>query len=215
MKSQNITAPVKATTQQFVEIEAVDEDVLLMSDKRCCCIIEATGVNFQLLSVEEQQSIIYSYSQLLNSLSFPIQIVVLSKKTDIATYLNYLSSLSPNLTNPKLILQLESYRDFIKTTIKQNTIIEKNFYVVIPFSPLEMGTAALKKTDSSYVFARAKASLYPKRDHIIKQLTKTGLGGVALREQEIVEVFYNLFNPSTIGRRMGPVKSYTNFLVTK
>jgi len=215
MKSQTIVAPVKATTQQFVEIESVDTDVLLMSDKRCCCIIEATGVNFQLLSPDEQQSTIYSFSQLLNSLSFPIQILILSKKTDIVTYLNYLNTLVPNQSNPKIIAQLESYKEFIKSTVKQNTIIEKNFYVVIPFSPLEMGAIALKKTDTTYLFARAKASLYPKRDHVIKQLLKNGLGGRALVEQEIVELFYNLFNPSAIGQKLAPIATYTSLVATK
>ena len=160
-KQNNIVAPVKATTQQFVEIEAVDDDVLLMSDRRCCCIIESSGVNFQLLSPDEQQAIIFSFSQLINSLSFPIQILILSKKTDIFSYLNYLNTL--NQQNEKMITYLESYKEFIKNTVRQNSIIEKSFYIVIPFSPLEMGAVALKKTDPAYVFARAKASLYPKR----------------------------------------------------
>lgn len=215
MKSQNVVAPIKATTQQFVEIEAVEDDILLMSDRRCCCIIEATGVNFQLLSPDEQQTTIFSFSQLLNSLSFPIQILVLSKKTDITSYINYLNSVQPAQNNPKLLAQFESYKEFIKSVIKNNSIIEKSFYVVVPFSPLEMGAIALKKTDASYVFSRAKVSLYPKRDHIIKMLLKNGMGARSLYEQETVELFYNLFNPSVMGKQLGPIKSYTNLVAMK
>lgn len=215
MKSQNIVAPVKATTQQFVEIEAVEDDIVLLNDRRCCCIIKTTGVNFQLLSPPEQDSVIYSFSQLLNSLSFPIQILITSKKTDISEYLDYLDSVAPDFSKPKLVAQFSSYKEFIKSIVKINTIVEKSFFVVIPFSPLEMGAMAMKKTDHSYVFARAKVSLYPKRDHIIKMLNKNNMDAKVLLEQEIVELFYNQFNPSLIGKQLAPIKSYTNLVASK
>lgn len=80
----------KATTQHFVEVEAIKDDILMLKDLSCCAIIESGAVNFELLAVEEQQSMIYSFASLLNSLSFAVQIVILSKRMDISSYLDFL-----------------------------------------------------------------------------------------------------------------------------
>lgn len=216
MTQKKPTAPVKSSTQNFVEIEAAKDDILMLKDLSCCTIIEAGAVNFGLLAEEEQQATIYSYGSLLSSLSFAIQIVILSKKMDISSYLDYLDEKVKSQTDSFLNSQLIEYREFIKNIVTKNTILEKNFYFVIPFSPLEMGvTAATKgKIRKEYVFARAKTALYPKRDHLLRLLKKTGLGGRVLFEQEIVELYYNLYNPSATGRKLAPVKNYTDIVLT-
>src|SRR3990172_820633 len=84
------TSPVKASTQSFIEIEEIKDDVVLMKDFSAAAVIEVGAVNFWLLSTEEQSSMIYAYSELLNSLSFPVQILILSKKIDVSSYLDYL-----------------------------------------------------------------------------------------------------------------------------
>ncbi|MFQ5452473.1 MAG: hypothetical protein ACE5DQ_02835, partial [Candidatus Paceibacterota bacterium] len=98
----------------------------------------------------------------------------------------------------------------------RNTILEKSFYFVIPFSPLEMGLKGSQKRGlkKEYVLARAKTSLYPKRDHILRLLQKTGLKAKTLFDQEIAEIFYNLYNPSATGKKLAPVKSYTDIVST-
>ena len=210
------TSPVKGSTQNFVEIEEIKDDIVLLKGFSAAVIIEVGAVNFWLLSAEEQSSIIYAYAGLLNSLSFPVQILILSNKMDVSSYLDYLedkiSKQPKELINKKLI----SYRDFIKNIIKKNTVLEKRFFFVIPFSPLELGisganTPSLNKT---YVISRAKTSLYPKRDHLIRLLSKTGLRANAMQKQELTELFYNLYNPSATGRRLAPVESYTDVVLT-
>lgn len=210
MKSKKPTAPVKASTQTFIEIEAVKDDILMHDGYACCVLIKTGTTNFGLLSEEEQRAMIYSYAGLLNSLSFPVQILILSKRMDISSYLDYIDIKITTQLDEVLKQRLITYKEFIKNIIKKNAILEKSFYFVIPFSPLEMGLSNPgKKLSHEYVFTRAKAALYPKKDHLLRLLKKAGLGGTVMTEQEIVELFYNLYNPSPSGRKLAPAKSYT------
>jgi len=112
-------------------------------------------------------------------------------------------------------VRLESYKEFIKTIVKKNSVLEKKFYFVVPFSPLELGisgvSSGLKK---EYVIARAKTALYPKRDHLLRLLAKIGLRATVMQKQELVELFYNLYNPSSTGRMLAPIDSYTDVIMT-
>lgn len=210
------TSPVKSSTQDFIEIEAVFEDVVMMKDYSCAILIEAGTTNFGLLSEEEQNALIYSYASLLNSLSFPVQISIISKRMDISSYLSYLEEKLSSQKDETLRKRLITYTEFIKNMVKKSTILEKNFYFVIPFSPLELGLASStkKKLEKDYVFTRAKTALYPKRDHLLRLLKKAGLGGRVLYEQEIAELFYNLYNPTATGRKLSALKSYTDIILT-
>ena len=211
------TSSVKATTQFCVEVEDVKDDILLLKDYSACVVIEVGAVNFWLLSQEEQSSIIYAYSGLLNSLSFPIQILILSKKMDISSYLDYLTSVSNRQKNDLIQSRLASYREFIKTIVKKNTVLEKRFFFLVPFSPLEMGVSGVnaKNLNKEYVVSRAKTSLYPKRDHLVRLLSKIGLMSTVLQKQAIVELLLNLLNPSATGRRLAPIESYTDIVMAQ
>lgn len=216
MPTQKPVSPVKSTTQQFIEIEEIKDDILLTKDFSAACIIEVSAVNFWLLSQEEQASIIYAYASLLNSLSFPVQILILSKKMDISSYLEYLDDKIEKQPTELIKNRLISYKEFIKTVIKKNTVLEKRFFFVVPFSPLEMGVAGAKISSlhKEYVVSRAKTSLYPKRDHLLRLLAKIGLKGAVLQKQALTELFYNLYNPSATGRKLAPVESYTDTVLT-
>jgi len=216
MPVQKPTSPIKASTQSFIEIEDIKDDVILMKDFSAAIAIEVGAVNFWLLSAEEQSSTIYAYSSLLNSLSFPVQILILSKRMDISSYLEYLETKIKLKRDELMKTRLSSYKDFIKTVVKKNTVLEKKFYFVIPFSPLELGisganTSGMKK---EYVIARAKTALYPKRDNILRLLAKIGLRATVLQKQELVELFINLYNPSATGRQLAPVESYTDVVMS-
>ncbi|NTU46919.1 hypothetical protein HGA88_04815 [Candidatus Roizmanbacteria bacterium] len=216
MPIQKPTSPIKASTQSFIEVEDIRDDILLLKDFAAASVIEVGAVNFWLLSQEEQVSMIYSYSSLLNSLSFPVQILILSRKMDVSSYLEYL--------NGKIALQrvqliknrLVSYQEFIKNIVKKNTVLEKRFFFVVPFTPLELGISGVNtgSLNKEYVINRAKVSLYPKRDHLLRLLSKVGLRATVLQKQELTELFYNLYNPSATGRQLAPVESYTDVVVT-
>jgi hypothetical protein len=108
------------------------------------------------------------------------------------------------------------YREFIKSVIKINTVLEKRFFFVVPFSPLEMGMSGANpgSMNKEYVITRAKTALYPKRDNLLRLITKIGLKGSILQRQELTELYYNLYNPSATGRRLAPIESYTDVIMS-
>ncbi|MBW7960505.1 hypothetical protein H3C65_03375 [Patescibacteria group bacterium] len=217
MTNSKPTSPVKASTQSFIEIEEIKDDVVLMKDFSASCVIEVGAVNFWLLSNEEQTSMIYSYAGLLNSLSFPVQILIISKKMDISIYLDHLEGKVNLQQNELMKSRLLSYKEFIKTIVKKNSVLEKRFFFVIPFSPLELGVSGVNpgSLNKEYVISRAKTSLYPKRDHLLRLLAKIGLQADVLYSQALTELYYNLYNPSSTGRRLAPVESYTDVVMTQ
>lgn len=217
MPTQKPSSPVKASTQSFIEIEEIKDDIVLMKDFSASVVIEVGAVNFWLLSSEEQTSMIYSYAGLLNSLSFPVQILIVSKKMDISLYLDYLDGKINSQSNELLKSRLASYKEFIKNVVKKNTVLEKRFFFIIPFSPLELGVSGATNPGSlnkEYVISRAKTSLYPKRDNLLRLLTKIGLQAGIMQNQSLTELYYNLYNPSSTGRRLAPVESYTDVVMT-
>lgn len=209
------TSPIKGSTQDFVEIEDLVDDVVLLKGNAAVTIIEIGAVNFYLLSSEEQSSIIYSYSNLLNSLSFPVQIVILSKKMDVSNYLEYVQTKMQQQKNPLLQKTLQSYQEFIRSTVKKNSVLEKRFFFTIPFNPLEMGASGMQKLSKEYVVSRAKTSLYPKRDHLLRLLAKIGLRAEVAQKQSVVELFYNIYNPSPVGRQLAPLDTYTGPIMSQ
>lgn len=222
---KNQTASIRATTQNFVEIDAIDNDLVILKDGSATLVIETTAVNFGLLSEEEQDALIYSYAAFINSLSFPLQIVIMSKRMNISSYLNEVTNEENKQTNLLIKSQLRKYYDFIQSTVRENKVLEKRFYLVIPFSSLELGAKnALfgvpgnKKTagySKEYIMSRARASLLPKKDHVLRQLARIGLKGKVLTTQELAEIYFNIFNPPQAGgtTRLGEIKGYTKPLV--
>lgn len=217
--AQPTSGPIKATTQEFLEIEDIAQDLLLLKDGSAALVIITSAVNFGLLSEEEQDALIYAYASLLNSLSFPLQIVILSKRMDISSYIELVSSEEENQPNPVVKDRLRRYREFILSIVKENRVLEKKFYLVIPFSSLELGVRGAfgKKRGlpfpKDYIFQRAKTALLPKRDHLLRLISRIGLRGKQLTTQELVELFYNIYNPTITGERLAEISGYTKPLV--
>ena len=200
-------APVKASTQQHLDIEDIRDDIVILKDGSCCLILQTTAVNFSLLSESEQDATIYSYAGLLNSLTFPVQIVIHSQKKNIRSYLNLLVAQEQKMKNQLLKSQLGKYRQFIQKTVKENEVLDKKFYLVIPFSSLEMGiTSTLASTmkkksglpfDKDFIIQKAKTSLVPKRDHLVGQLARLGLTTKQLTTPELIKLFFQYYNPES------------------
>lgn len=195
--------PIKSTTQKFLEIEDIVEDLVITVDGSAALVLETGAVNFGLLSRDEQEAIVYAFAAFLNSLSFPIQISILSKRMDISDYLNLITSEEQKQPSLKLKEKLGSYRQYILSLVKENTVLEKRFFIVIPFSSLELGVkgggSLVKRATKlpypkNYIIERAKTALYPKRDHIARQLTRIGLKANQLSNQKLISLFYELYN---------------------
>jgi len=203
----NNPAPIKTSTQDHLDIEDVRDNIAILKDGSCCLVIQTTAVNFSLLSEGEQDAIIYAYAGLLNSLTFPIQIVIRSQKKDINSYLALLNAQRTKIKNPLLRNQLEKYYQFIQKTVQENEVLDKKFYLVIPFSSLELGISSTLKSsvkkksglpfDKEYILQKAKNKLIPKRDHLINQLTRIGLKTKQLTTPELIKLFFQYYNPDS------------------
>lgn len=214
--AQSTSAPIKSTTQSFIDIEDITDDIIILRDGSAVLIVETTAVNFGLLAEEEQDALIYAYASLLNSLSFPLQIAIMSKRMDISAYIENISLQETKQENPIIKERLRRYKEFILSIVKENKVLEKKFYLVIHFSALELGIKSAvgdknKKLPfpKDYIVSRAKTSLFPKRDHLFRQLGRIGLKGRQLTTQEMVELFYNIYNPTLTGERLGEIAGYT------
>lgn len=206
--SDPLKIPIRASTQEHLEIADIKDDIALLKDGSCCLILKTTAINFGLLSEREQDATIYAYAALLNSLTFTIQILIRSKKKDITSYLDLLDEEILKQKNPLLKNQMQKYRLFIEEIVKKNEVLDKEFFIVLPFSALELGVAkaigsSLKKRKNlpfakDYILERAKMNLFPKRDQMIRQLNRLGLKTHQLNSSELVQLFYSFYNPEAV-----------------
>src|SRR3989344_4576833 len=155
------TIPIRSTTQDHLDIEDVQSDLVLLKDGSVAMVLQTSSVNFGLLSEEEQDATIYSYAALLNSLSFPIQILVRSQHKDVTGYVKLLADQEQKQTNPLLKKQIGFYKKFVEKIVKEGNVLDKKFYVVIPFSALELGITAAKGS--------VKKGLPFSKDYIVKK----------------------------------------------
>jgi uncharacterized spore protein YtfJ len=200
------------STQGFIEINNIVDDIVIQNGGNACLIIEVSATNFALLSPEEQDGKIYAYASLLNSLSFPIQIVIRSKKLDISSYLKLLDDEKEKTQNPNLASQIGLYRDFVKELVKVNTVLDKKFYIIIPYSSLEKGASGgkteLKSNTSEQNFIiGATASLHSKAESVHAQLRRLGLKARTLDEEQLTKLFYDIFNDNTIDHAQSDQKA--------
>lgn len=179
-----------ATTQKFIEIQDIVDDVVILSGKNACLVIEVTATNFSLMSKEEQDAKIISYSSLLNSLSFPIQIVIRSEKLDIGKYLKLLEGKEAETQNTNLAERIREYRGFVSELVKVNTVLDKKFYICIPYSFLERPR---NLADRDFMES-AKTALRSKAESLHSQLKRFNIQAKTLNHAELVKLFYDTFN---------------------
>lgn len=178
------------TTQGHLAISDISDNVLILKNGGGALVLQVSAVNFGLLSGKEQMAIIGSFAQMLNSLSFSIQIVIHSERLNISSYLQLLDKAQKAQTNPLLSQMIVEYKQFIQSTIKENEVLDKKFYLVIPLSNLELGIAPSKQT----LEQKIKTVLLPRRDQMIRQLSRVGLKANQLSRQKLIEVFYDIYN---------------------
>ncbi len=192
------------STQKFTEIVDIVDDIVLLAGGNACIIIEITASNFALLSEKEQDAKIYAYASLLNSLSFPIQILVRNKRMDITSYLKELEEAERTTKNELLSHHISMYRDFVREMVKVNVVLNKSFYVVIPFTSLEAGLSGVKsqvaknEIEKEAFVKSAQKALYNKADSVHQQLAKLAVTAKTLEKEELIKLFYDIFNDAPI-----------------
>lgn len=198
--------PLTQSTQALLPVADIVDDLILYKNGGAAVVLESTSLNFGLLSEREQESVIASYAGLLNSLNFSVQILVSSQKKDISQYMTFLDEAEKKIQNPKLASIMADYKLFIDDAIKKKNVLSKRFFIAIPFSPLELGVAKSFATTvrpnkgplpfpKSYVIRKAKISLYPKRDHFLRQAGRLAIKVKQLGNEDLIRLFYSIYNP--------------------
>jgi len=193
----------KKTTQELLEIDQIREGVILLKNKALRGVLMVSSLNFALKSEDEQNATIYQFQSFLNSLDFPCQIIVQSRRLNITGYIEKLKDLEKGQENELLKIQTTSYREFIESIIKEGVIMTKTFFIVIPFTLLEtQGTppsAFFKKPGGSALtedeFQRCKAQLWQRMEFLAMGLRRCGLQAVPLTTLELIELFWGLYHP--------------------
>lgn len=217
---------LQSTTQKYLELFDITNDVLILQDGTVSMVLQSSAINFDLYSEEEQDAAIYAYAALLNSLSFPIEIVIRSQKKDVTSYLDLLKNAEVKAYNPVNKKNIRQYRQFVEELVQERNILEKKFYIIVSYTALEAGLlpgsslipGMSKKTakvlDKASILERALTNLAPRRDHLAHQFARIGLFVNQIKTQELIQLYYTIYNPdSAKGIRVGEATEYTSPLV--
>lgn len=173
-----------------------------MSDKSLRSVIIVSSLNFALKSEDEKNAIVTSYQNFLNSLSFPLQIVANSRKIDLSGYLETVNEAASRQTSPLIKLQTQEYNNFLNELLEYSNIMEKRFYVVVPFYPGGMDELSSlpnpfkkKSSETTIPFEEQKKNLMQRVEIIINGLSAVGLRCVALGTEDLLELYYSAYNP--------------------
>jgi len=194
----------KPTTQDFLQIDQIREGIAILKNKSLRGILMVSSLNFALKSDEEQTAIIYQFQNFLNSLDFSCQILVQSRRLNITGYLEKLEKLEKEQEDELLKIQTTGYREFIESLVKAGTIMNKSFFVVVPFALLEAKKEETKKlfkapklpSLTEEQFQRCKTQLQQRMEFIILGLRRCGLRAIPLTTPEIVELLWGLHHPN-------------------
>jgi hypothetical protein len=213
MASKNPGKP----TQDFVPIKEVRDGFAILKDGSMRAIVMTSSLNFALKSADEQNAILYQFQDFLNSLDFSVQIFIQSRKLDIRPYIALLEERKKEQTNDLLKIQTQEYIGFVKNFTESTNIMTKSFFIVVPYTPaILQGTPGLglfnkKNTEEQQkqaeeLFEENRAQLEERVAVVEQGLSRTGVRVVQLGTEEIIELFYKLFNP---GDTEKPIKLNT------
>ena len=192
------------SAQKYLEISEIKDGIVIMKNGGMRAVLMVSSINFALKSIDEQDAIVYHYQSFLNSLDFSVQIVVNSRQLNLDNYLQILKDQEKKQLNELLRVQISSYIEYIQGLVKMANIVSKTFYVIIPFSSSEsaggamkaiMGGGSSKLLTNRATFEKYKDQLFQRVDHVIENLSGTGLHMTLLNTQELIELYYNLYNP--------------------
>lgn len=200
------------TTQQFVEVEAIENNTVILKNGGLRQIVMVGGLNFELKAEQEQQLILYSFQNFLDSLDFSLQIFVHSRRLNVEKYLRKLNEYEQKEGNETLKNQIVEYQQFIKSFVAENAIMNKTFFAVVPFNPTSLKAAGkgligmfkskkpnktegeeLRQSREEYV-----SQLNQRTEQVVNGLNRVGLRSVQLNDEELTELFYNLYNPEAV-----------------
>jgi len=227
--------PHPNSTQNSLQIAEIRDGIVIMNDGSFRAVVMAKSINFDLMSPQEQEAVEYSYQSFLNSLYFPIQISIRSQKVDLGPYIEKLNKIRTEHDNMLLALLMEDYIGYIGGLSEQTNIMDKRFYIVIPFFPVMdsqkaldqsknflTGLGGLFKAKDQHItvneadLENAKTELRNRVQAVLSGLQQCGIQGLPLDTQEMIELYYDTYNPDTATRqKLQDFNSLTADVVTK
>lgn len=197
-----------SSTQKYVDVDEIRDGIIVLKSGALRSVLLVSSLNFDLKSTEEQDAIISQYQSFLNSLDFPVQIVVSSRRFNISSYIDLLQDEEKQQENELLRFQISEYKTFIQNLTEVSNIMSKYFYVVVPFSPVEdkksgimgklFGIFRTKEavSDTGNLFETYKSQLLQRVEHVAQALGGAGLNATPLQTEEVIELLFNSYNPS-------------------
>lgn len=202
---------MQSSTHQFVDVEEVRGDVIILKNKNLRMVLMVSSINFALKSQDEQEAIINRFQDFINSFeSYTAEIVIQSRKLDISEYIKFLNERVEAQTNELLKIQTAEYITFIQELIKLSNIMSKFFYVVIPlnqaiasggggffsniFGKSGKKTQATKDLD----FETKRSDLIQRAERVMSLLGGMGLKAIPLKGEELIELVYTGYNPGAV-----------------
>jgi hypothetical protein len=214
------TSPNPNSTQNMLQIAEIRDGIVIMSDGSFRSVVMVNSINFDLMSRAEQEAVEFSYQNFLNSLYFPLQIFIRSQKVDMGPYIEKLDKVRSEHDNMLLALLMDDYVDYIESLSEQTNIMDKKFYIVIPFFPkidaqktftqsknfLTGFTALFSKQDQHVVIneedlEKAKSELRNRVQTVLDGLMQCGIQSLPLDTEELIELYYDTYNPDTATRQ--------------
>jgi hypothetical protein len=208
------------STQNTLEIAEIRDGIVIMNDGSYRSVVMVKSINFDLMSPQEQEAVEYSYQGFLNSLYFPIQIFVRTQKVDLQPYIERLDKIRTEHDNMLLALLMEDYITYIEDLSQQTNIMDKKFYIVVPYFPHDdiqkaltesknmlSGLIGLFNTKDKHVvineadLEQAKTELRNRVQAILAGLTQCNIQGLPLDTEELIELYYDTYNPDTATRQ--------------
>jgi len=208
------------STQNTLHIAEIRDGIVIMNDGSFRAVVMVKSINFDLMSPQEQESTEYAYQGFLNSLYFPIQVFVRSQRVDLQPYIDKLDKIRTEHDNMLLALLMDDYIGYIDQLAVQTNIMDKKFYIVVPYFPVVDVQKALtqsknffsgmielfnKKEDHVVVneadLAKAKEELRNRVQAVLGGLQQCGIQGLPLDTQELIELYYDTYNPDTATRQ--------------
>jgi type IV secretory pathway VirB4 component len=205
------------STQNSLLISEIRDGIVIMNDGSFRAVVMCKSINFDLMSPQEREGVEYSFQGFLNSLYFPVQIFIRSSKIDIRPYIEKLDKIRSEHDNMLLAYLMEDYIDFIGSVAQQTNIMDKKFYVVIPFFPPSsadkikeagkgfFGTIFGGKEQTVVIneddLEKAKAELRNRVQTVMAGLQQCGVQSLPLDTQELIELYYDAYNPDTATRQ--------------
>lgn len=205
-------------TQKMLDISEIRDGCVVMRDGTLRIVLLVSSINFALKSEEEQEAMVGSYVGFLNTLDFPLQIVIQSRKLNVESYLEQLKQSEKEQTNELLKIQIADYRNFVGELIDMGEIMSKRFFVVVHYDPLAKKKKFMDRVTELFApifsirlkeeqFKKKKSEMIMRVDQVINGLMGMGLTAVPLDTQGLIELYYDVYNPDIReSQKLNPVE---------